>query len=131
MPWRPKKPCAQPGCAALVPAGQARCPLHARQQRQESEARRPNASQRGYNWRWQQYRHSYLVRNPLCADPFGFHKGQPVPAVILDHIKPVTGADDPLFWAESNHQGLCRSCHQWKTNHQDGGFGNPRKTRRL
>lgn len=125
MPQRLRKPCAQPGCTLLVEAGTARCPQHRKQQQKESEARRGTAAQRGYGWRWQKYRHSYFVRHPLCADPFQFHKGSPVLATVLDHIIPVPNDSDPLFWNSSNHQGLCRSCHDWKTNHFDGGFGHP------
>jgi len=36
------------------------------------------------------------------------------PAVIVDHIVPVQGPDDPLFWPETNHQSLCFSHHEKK-----------------
>lgn len=36
-------------------------------------------------------------------------------ATEVDHIIPVTGPDDPLFWEESNHQPLTHECHSRKT----------------
>lgn len=40
----------------------------------------------------------------------------------VDHIVAVNGPADPLFWDRKNHQGLCESCHSYKTATQDGGF---------
>jgi 5-methylcytosine-specific restriction endonuclease McrA len=34
---------------------------------------------------------------------------------MTDHIVPVHGPKDPLFWIHSNHQGLSNMCHQIKT----------------
>jgi 5-methylcytosine-specific restriction endonuclease McrA len=42
---------------------------------------------------------------------------------VIDHITPVSSADDPLFWDESNHQPMLRGHHSRKTATQDGGFG--------
>lgn len=36
-------------------------------------------------------------------------------ATEVDHITPVSGPDDPLFWDDKNHQGLTHSCHSRKT----------------
>lgn len=33
----------------------------------------------------------------------------------VDHITPVKGPNDPLTFAESNLQSLCRRCHSAKT----------------
>jgi hypothetical protein len=43
-------------------------------------------------------------------------------ATVVDHKKPHRG-DPHLFWDETNWQGLCKSCHDRKTVHKDGGFG--------
>jgi 5-methylcytosine-specific restriction protein A len=43
-------------------------------------------------------------------------------ATDVDHIRRVSGADDPLFWDASNHQPVCHSCHSRKTATMDGGF---------
>lgn len=44
-------------------------------------------------------------------------------ASVVDHIIPHKGNDD-LFWDMSNHQALCKKCHDIKTATEDGGFGN-------
>lgn len=47
---------------------------------------------------------------------------RPEPAAEVDHIVPVAGPADPLFWAEWNHQALSKSQHSEKTATEDGGF---------
>ncbi len=47
------------------------------------------------------------------------HEGRDVPATDVDHIVPVTGPDDPRFWAPANHQSLCHDCHSAKTARGD------------
>ena len=67
-------------------------------------------------------------RNPLCADPFGFHAadGRIVVGEHVDHIVPrAAGGTDE--W--SNLQSLCAKCHARKTALYDGGFGNARANR--
>ena len=44
-------------------------------------------------------------------------------ATDVDHIIPVEGPLDPLFWDETNWQSLCHPHHSRKTNAEDGGFG--------
>jgi len=75
--------------------------------------RRPSSGRRGYGRRWQTYSRGYLARNPLCV--ICARNGITRASEATDHIKPVTGPDDPLFWPESNHQALCWSCHSRKT----------------
>jgi len=65
----------------------------------------------------------YLFEHPICGDPFKRHVGRYEPTTDIDHIVPVTGPDDPLFWREDNHQPLCHACHSYKTATQDGGLG--------
>lgn len=117
MPSLPKRPCKRPGCAALVTSGY--CAAHAASGRED----RPSAAARGYDRRWQRYRLMFLRRNPLCAGC------QRVSAEHVDHIQPVKGPADPLFWEPTNHQGLCASCHSQKTAREDGGFGRGRRGR--
>jgi 5-methylcytosine-specific restriction enzyme A len=83
---------------------------------------RETASQRGYGSKWRRYAQRFRNRNPLCVR---CPSDNPSPAELVDHIKPVSGANDPLFWVPSNHQGLCWSCHSKKTTTEDKG-----KTRR-
>lgn len=89
-----------------------------------SAERRPTSSQRGYGYRWQQYVVSYIRQNPLCR----LHEArcETAPTECVDHIVPVSGPDDPLFWEPSNHQPLCIPCHSVKTNTVDRGQGRSR-----
>lgn len=72
------------------------------------DRQRKTATQRGYNSVWSRYSRGRLERFPECEECGD-------PGDVTDHIKPVTGPDDPLFWDEQNHQTLCYSCHGQKT----------------
>lgn len=80
---------------------------------------RPSARQRGYDSRWDKYRKWFLSQpeNAVCKMP-----GCNQPATVVDHVVPHKGNQE-LFWLESNHQGLCKRCHDSKTAREDGGFG--------
>lgn len=64
-----------------------------------------------YGRRWREYSKSALADNPYCA-MCG------VLAEVTDHVIP-HGGDEEKFWDCSNHQSLCKSCHDRKT--QGGG----------
>jgi len=51
----------------------------------------------------------YLREHPLCAMGDRAHAAE-----VVDHITPVNGEGDPLFWLPSNHQPLCRHHHEQK-----------------
>ncbi|MFB8787198.1 HNH endonuclease signature motif containing protein, partial [Pasteurella multocida] len=70
------------------------------------DARRGHRRARGYSASWEKYRAQYLKRYPLCVEcqKLGLY----VPAKIVDHIIPINGGDDVLFWPEWNHQPLCQ-----------------------
>lgn len=70
---------------------------------------RPNSAARGYGYRWRQYRRGWLAANPMCA--CGCERA----ASEVDHIEPVTGPADVLFWDPDNHQSLTHECHSRKT----------------
>lgn len=74
---------------------------------------RGSSASRGYDRQWRKYRQAYLAEHPLCVACQ--RDGRLTAALHIDHVKPVDGQDDPLFWEESNHQGLCASCHSQKT----------------
>ncbi|BCZ43668.1 MAG: HNH endonuclease signature motif containing protein [Serratia marcescens] len=111
MPWHPLKRCSYPGCRNRVKSG--RCPEH----RQEANTSRGTRTERGYSNRWGKYRLMYLKAHPLCVECA--KRGIHTPATIVDHIIPIDGERDVLFWPASNHQGLCHSCHSRKTTTQD------------
>lgn len=86
---------------------------------------RLNSYRRGYGTRrWKEYRKRYQISNPWCAECL--KSGKEVPMRDIDHIIPVSGPFDPLFWDQTNHQPLCHSCHSRKTASEDGGFGHRR-----
>jgi 5-methylcytosine-specific restriction protein A len=79
---------------------------------------RLSAAKRGYDRAWRRIRTAKLSRDPWCEDPYNVHAGQLVLAHEVDHIVPlVKGGTN----AEENLQSLCRTCHQRKTNTEDGG----------
>lgn len=59
----------------------------------------------------------------MCVDPFNCH-GVLEPGYIIDHIQPWK-LKPSLFWDESNHQTLCKACHNRKTQ-TDGSYTNGR-----
>lgn len=119
------QPCAYAGCAHVVPRGY--CAEHAAAApARVADQRRGSSARRGYGYRWQQYRRTWLMRYPICADPDGRHAGQIVAATDVDHIVAVSGPCDPLFWDALNHQSLCHACHAAKTAENDGGLGHGR-----
>lgn len=121
LPWQPKKPCAHPGCGALVEGRY--CPAHERERQKAVDAARPTASERGYGSRWQKARATFLQRHPLCAECE--RVGRVTAASVVDHVVPHKG-DQRLFWDTSNWQPLCTTCHGRKTATQDSGFARRR-----
>ena len=71
----------------------------------------------GYKWRV--YSKRFRTEHPLCLHCD--RRGIATPSAVVDHIVPHRG-DVRLFWQASNHQALCKSCHDVKTATEDGGF---------
>jgi len=117
MPRRPRVPCNYPGCPELVEAGQRYCTRHKRQEQKRYDDERGTAAQRGYGSRWRRYTLLFKKQHPLCAECE--RQGRVTPVYLVDHIIPVTGPDDPLFWDPENHQGLCEQCHNIKRATED------------
>lgn len=61
--------------------------------------------------RWQKARLAQLACKPCCEACA--KQGRVTPATVADHIKPVRLGGD--FWDPTNHQSLCRPCHQAKS----------------
>ncbi|QBY47018.1 HNH endonuclease signature motif containing protein [Arsenophonus nasoniae] len=115
MPYQPLRRCNEPGCFKRVKSG--KCELHKREARKRLERRRGTNTQRGYSSKWFKYRLSYLQEHPLCVACES--NGKCTPAKIVDHIIPINGDNDVLFWWQDNHQSLCLSCHSHKTMIKD------------
>jgi 5-methylcytosine-specific restriction protein A len=116
-------PCAAPGCPALVTDGGSLCPTHCRARAQAHTQRRGTVAQRGYNARWTRFSRAYRASHPLCV--LCTAEGRTTLSAHVDHIRPVSGADDPGFYDPANLRALCRACHSRVTAQHDGGFGNP------
>jgi len=110
MPQRPGRPCAAPRCGQLQP-----CSQHPK--RYLSDRIRGTSAQRGLGTRQVHWRIAILARDPLCR---GCERELSRQA---DHIVPrKPGAED---WSPENGQGLCDSCHSYKTavEQRDPFFG--------
>ena len=112
MPYSPRKPCAHPGCSALVEAGRKYCDMHRSMHPEEVRS----AESRGYGSRWRKVRKMYLNQHPLCV--MCLKEGKYVKATDVDHIIAHRGNPE-LFWDQSNWQSLCHSHHSRKTNAED------------
>ena len=112
MPFRPKHPCAHPGCPELVESGQKYCEKHKPLHPEESRS----ASTRGYGRAWQKASKQYLNAHPLCV--MCAAEGRYVKATVVDHIRPHRG-EPVLFWDRGNWQSLCKAHHDRKTGVED------------
>lgn len=79
---------------------------------------RPSAARRGYGARWRQVRAKFLAEHPYCEDCGA-------PSTIPDHVPSrrelvALGVPDPD--AEQYLHARCQTCHNRKTNKQDGGW---------
>ena len=118
MGTAPPRPCARPGCGALV-SGAAYCPDH----RATREGGRPSSPRRLYGKRWHARAHLFRRHYPLCGmrpngqRPIGsrcYDEGRTTPGFQTDHVVPHRG-DLRLFWDENNWQTLCAACGSAKT----------------
>ena len=106
MPWKPKKPCAWPGCPELT--DRRYCEKHSAMQ-PKREDKRPSSNKRGYDSRWEKVRLMYLREHPLCE--LCEKEGKLVPAVLVHHKKPIRQGGEVLD--EANLMAVCRPCHDW------------------
>lgn len=73
------------------------------------------ANARGYNYRWQQRRLSFLREHPLCmCEECDGGRLQVKIATVIDHKTPHRGNAD-LFWNEGNWVPMNVVCHNRKT----------------
>lgn len=114
------RPCRHPGCPSYAMHNSSMCPAHTRAKQRE----RDTAHERGYSYKWHQFRTQYLKENPLCLECL--KAGLSTPATEVDHITPHNG-NERLMWGEENLQPLCKRHHSQKTARYDGGFGRRKK----
>lgn len=128
MPRSPQRACVF-GCANDA----ATCPEHSRTARtRQWDASRGTRQQRGYGTRWESYRdwheaecfRKQVPRAGLCGarlpgtpettDSECARLKRVERGTVLDHIQPVSGADDPMFFNPAGQQWLCAQCHNRK-----------------
>lgn len=125
MPRSPLSLCLVTGCPNRVASG--RCETHRLEAAKESDARRPNSTQRGYDYKWAAKARAYLSEHRECVGPACMSLpwwNRPA-ATQVDHIDGL-GPLGPHGYDDSNLQALCDSCHSHKTATVDGGFGRQR-----
>jgi 5-methylcytosine-specific restriction enzyme A len=122
LPSRVKRPCAHPGCRELVEHG--RCDKHKKQDQKQRDEQRGSAHERGYTSRWSKYSKWFLRQpeNVFCKLQLPGCKNI---SECVDHIQPVNGADDPLFFEPINHQSACIHCNSVKGHRYVKGEGKP------
>ena len=105
MPYRPKKPCAHPGCPALTYT--VFCPAHEKQDARAYEKyKRDPATRKRYGRAWQHIRTLYIAAHPLCEQCAA--DGRLTPAREVHHVIPLAdgGSHD-----DENLIALCKACH--------------------
>ncbi len=115
---RPKRPCGEPGCLALIEDG-TRCDAH---KRRHSTRHSDVYDSPG----WKSYSQQYLRAHPACCDPFKRHPDRIVAATCTGH-KVAHRGDMRLFKDPTNHYPLCNGCNAYQCVTLEGGFGNKRK----
>ena len=80
---------------------------------------RVNSNARGYNYEWRKYSREYRLEHPYCVHCL--RQGKRTRGNQVDHIVEVNGQNDAGFWKRTNHQNLCRPCHNQKTELEKSG----------
>jgi 5-methylcytosine-specific restriction protein A len=114
MPFKPARPCAEPGCPHLTTDTTGRCDQHRPAYLKGLDERRGSAAERGYDWHWSQIRRQHLVSHPLCARCLANSVTRA--AVVVHHLD-----RDPTNNLEENLMSVCHDCHEQL--HQGHRFG--------
>ena len=108
MASKPLRPCKHPGCAELTRLGW--CDVH-----KPKHIRKSSADYHGWYllpiWT-DDLRPAQLLREPFCRECA--RRNVRTFATVADHIRPFRG-NWALFVDPSNHQSLCKHCHDVKT----------------
>ncbi|MHB0934887.1 MAG: HNH endonuclease signature motif containing protein [Armatimonadota bacterium] len=108
MPSRPKRPCRQLGCPALVVSGY--CAAHQREAQTRRNAKpRESSTQRGYDYTWQRFTAWYKIEYPLCKPCED--EGSVSPTYCPHHIKPLKDYPE-LKYVLSNLMPVCFQHHE-------------------
>lgn len=106
MPYKPKSPCAYPGCGQLATHKQY-CAEHKKtMDKQYNRYERDPESNKRYGRAWKRIRDRYIKLHPLCEECE--KQGRLTPVEEVHHIIPL--ADGGTHEIE-NLVSLCHSCH--------------------
>ncbi|MGL5258404.1 MAG: HNH endonuclease [Proteocatella sp.] len=106
MPYKPKRPCAYPGCGRLAEREQY-CAEHKQVvTKRYNQYQRDPASNKRYGRSWKRIRDHYIKAHPLCDECE--KNGRIKAAEEVHHILPLSkgGGNET-----SNLMALCKSCH--------------------
>jgi 5-methylcytosine-specific restriction protein A len=105
MPYKPKRPCAFPGCPALTDGYYCGHHKQAAEKLYNKYLRDPDTNKR-YGRKWKRIRDRYIAANPLCAECG--RDGRLTAAEEVHHVIPLGqgGTHD-----NDNLMSLCTSCH--------------------
>lgn len=99
------RPCAEPGCPALVQKG--RCPTHFTENRGRTDRYRGSRHERGYGAEWEDTRERVLERDfYLCQVCLTRTASE------VDHVVPKEAGGSDV---DDNLQSICSICHEIKT----------------
>lgn len=109
---RPKKPCAAPGCPAVVTDGSRFCPDCEKERRRQYQQVRSPDNDFYRTPRWRAFSRRCLRKNPRCKECLA--EGRFTPSKVADHRIPRRERPD-LEFSESNIDCLCVSHHNAKS----------------
>lgn len=133
-PMKICRPCSHIGCHELTT--NRYCDKHETQHQVEEQRysllrnraynpRRPEYHRLYHTAQWARLRRIQLSQQPWCAECLSM--GVRTVATVVDHTTPHKGSLE-LFYDTDRLNSLCKSHHDQKTAHEDGGFGNQRKS---
>jgi len=119
MPYKPKKPCAYPGCPRLT--NERYCDEHRKLMNAQYDARYRDRGAREFyiSHEWRSLRRNFLIDHPFCEECR--RNGKLTKATVVDHIVPIKQGGTTLD--ENNLQALCAACHSRKSIAEGSRYG--------
>ena len=128
MPSTRGKPCAQPGCPAVIDRRRRWCDDHQRDEwRRVNAAKDPAVLALYKSARWRREKAEQLRLHPLCqCDDCQEGAILVTGADTVDHDPPHDGTAE-TFFDRARYRSMAKPHHDKKTAARDGGFGNPKR----